>query len=53
LQRYALYTEDPDGLAADLARYRAVTPASIDAAIARWLGPSRMIEIETVPVARG
>ena len=40
LQRYALYTGEPDGLAADLARYRAVTPASIDAAIARWLAPS-------------
>ncbi len=53
LQRYALYTDDPDGLAADLARYREVTPASIDAAIARWLGPSKMVEIETVPAARG
>ncbi|HEY5947421.1 MAG TPA: pitrilysin family protein [Kofleriaceae bacterium] len=53
LQRYALYTEEPDGLAADLARYRAVTSASIDAAIRRWLPPERMVEIETVPLARG
>ncbi len=52
IARYALYTDEPDGLAADLARYRAVTPASIEAAIARWLGPSRMVEIETVPAAR-
>jgi predicted Zn-dependent peptidase len=52
LQRYALYTENPDGLAADLARYRAVTPASIEAAIARWLSPSRMVEIETVPATQ-
>jgi zinc protease len=52
LQRYALYTDDPDGLAADLARYREVTPASIDDAIARWLGPQRMVEIETAPIAR-
>jgi zinc protease len=53
LQRYALYTRDPDGLAADLARYQAVTPASIDAAMQRWLAPSRMVEVETVPAARG
>ncbi len=49
LQRYALYTEDPDGLAADLARYRAVTPESIEGAMKRWLDTSRMVEIETVP----
>ncbi len=49
LQRYALYTNDPDGLAAELARYRAVTPASIDAVIARWLDPAHMVEVETVP----
>jgi predicted Zn-dependent peptidase len=49
LQRYALYTDNPDGLAADLARYRAVTPSSIEAAMGRWLGPSRMVEVETVP----
>jgi predicted Zn-dependent peptidase len=49
LQRYALYTDDPDGLAADLARYRAVTPASIAGAAARWLAPSAMVEVETVP----
>jgi zinc protease len=53
LQRYALYTDNPDGLAEDLARYRAVTPASIDAAIKRWLPPERMVEVETVPLARG
>jgi zinc protease len=53
LQRYALYTDNPDGLAADLARYCAVTPASIDAAIKRWLPTERMVEVETVPLARG
>jgi predicted Zn-dependent peptidase len=47
LHRFVLYTEQPDGLAADLLRYRAVTPASIDAAIARWLDPARMVEAET------
>ncbi|MDB4958217.1 MAG: peptidase [Myxococcales bacterium] len=48
-QRYALYTDNPDGLAADLARYRAVTPDSITVSLARWLDPNRMVEIETVP----
>ena len=51
LQRYALYTEDPDGLSRELARYRAVTPSSIAAAVARWLDPAKMIEVETVPAA--
>ncbi len=51
LQRYMLYTNEPDGLASDLVRYRAVTPARIDAAIARWIDPARMIEIETLPAA--
>jgi predicted Zn-dependent peptidase len=51
LQRYALYTDNPDGLADDLARYRAVTPGSIAAAMGRWLGAARMVEIETAPVA--
>jgi len=49
LQRYALYTDDPDGLAADLARYRAVTTASIAAAIERWLRADAMVEITTHP----
>ena len=52
LQRYTLYTGEPDGLAADLARYRAVTPASIDAAITRWMPPTTMVEITTVPQAQ-
>jgi zinc protease len=52
LQRYLLYTTEPDGLAAELAGYRAVTPASIDAALARWVSPARMIEVETLPASR-
>jgi zinc protease len=50
IQRYMLYTGEPDGLAADLARYRSVTPASIEAAMGRWLGAARMVEVETVPL---
>jgi predicted Zn-dependent peptidase len=49
VQRSMLYAEHPDALADELVRYRGVTPASIDAAIARWLSPAGMIEIETVP----
>ena len=47
LQHYALYTGDPDGLAADLARYRAVTAATVAAAVARWL--VQPIEVTTIP----
>jgi predicted Zn-dependent peptidase len=49
LQRYALYTGDPDGLAAELARYRAVTVESCRAALAVWARPDRRVEVETVP----
>lgn len=53
LQRYALYTGTADHLAADLARYRAVTPASVAAALARWLVPAHMVDVETVPGPTG
>jgi len=63
VQRYALYMgesargkegsargkDEIDGLAAELAAYRAVTPASVDAALARWIAPAHMIEVTTVP----
>jgi predicted Zn-dependent peptidase len=51
LQRFALYTGDPDGLGGELARYRAVTPADIAAAITRWLGPTHQLEMTTVPAS--
>jgi predicted Zn-dependent peptidase len=51
IQRHMLYRHEPDGLAADLARYRRVTPESILAAAERWLDPARRIEIETVAAA--
>ncbi len=50
LQRYALYTGEPDGLAAELARSRAVTPESAAGALARWIHADRYVEVETVPV---
>lgn len=52
IQRGMLHAETPDALAAELARYRAVTPATIDAVITRYLSPSAMVELESVPVAR-
>ena len=48
IQRHMLYRHQPDGLAAELARYRQVTPASVEAVLARWLAPARMVEVETV-----
>ncbi|HEX7702156.1 MAG TPA: insulinase family protein, partial [Kofleriaceae bacterium] len=47
LQRYALYMPDPDGMAGELAAYRAVTPTSASAAVARWARPDAMVEVVT------
>jgi zinc protease len=51
LQRYMLYRHAPDGLADELARYRAVTPVSVRAALSRWVDPACMVEIETIAAA--
>jgi len=48
IQRHMLYRHEPDGLAGELARYRAVTPDTVRAAVARWLEPARSVEVETV-----
>ncbi|MFN0253633.1 MAG: M16 family metallopeptidase [Kofleriaceae bacterium] len=52
IQRGMLYSETPDDLAAELVRYRGVTPALIEAVIERWLAPVHMVEIESIPAAR-
>ncbi|HEX4419572.1 MAG TPA: pitrilysin family protein [Kofleriaceae bacterium] len=52
IQRHMLYRHQPDELAAELARYRQVTPDSVRHAIARWLGAERQVEVETVAGAR-
>jgi predicted Zn-dependent peptidase len=49
LQYHAHHQGDPDGLAADLARYRTVTAAEVQAAAARWLTPAAVVEVESVP----
>ncbi|MBA3458961.1 MAG: insulinase family protein [Deltaproteobacteria bacterium] len=51
IQRGMLYANDHDMLAGELARYREVTPATVDAAIARWLDPAHGIEVTTVPAS--
>ncbi len=51
LQRGVLYAEDPDALAGELARHRAVTPQAVEAAIARWLDPAHRVEVTTVPAS--
>jgi zinc protease len=48
IQRHMLYCHEPDRLAAELVRFRSVTPDSVRGALARWLDPARMVEIETV-----
>jgi predicted Zn-dependent peptidase len=50
IQRSVLYTGEPDGFVADLARFQAVTVESLHAAATRWLArPS--VEIETAGTA--
>jgi len=51
LQFYQHYRGEPDGLAADFARYRAVTPASLLAACATVLADSHRVTVVTVPKA--
>jgi zinc protease len=51
IQRDVLYSDDPDGLAAELLAYRAVTPDSIAAAMRRWLDPAHRVEVETIGTA--
>jgi zinc protease len=51
IQRDMLYRGEPDGLADELARYRQVTPETIDRTLARWLAPAAMVEVETIAAA--
>jgi zinc protease len=48
IQRHMLYRHEPDGLAAELARFGGVTPDTVRGALARWLDPARMVEVETI-----
>ena len=51
LQTYNHYTGNPDGITADLDRYRKATLAGVQAAAAKYLPKSARVEVLTVPVA--
>ena len=53
IQRGLLYDDDPQSLARELARDATLDPDQVQAAARRWLDPSAMIEVETVPGAGG
>jgi zinc protease len=46
---YFSATGDPDYFAKDLARYKAVTPAAVQAALNQWLQPAHRLELSVVP----
>ena len=52
LNKYQTYLGDPGWLAQDLARYRAVTPATVQAFAQRYLADDRRIELTTLPKAK-
>ncbi len=52
LNAYQTYLGDPGWLAKDLARYRAVTPAAVQAFAVKYLADDRRIELTTLPRAK-
>jgi zinc protease len=48
LNAYYVHTGNPDYFEEDFARYRALSPGSVRAAAARWLGPGR-VAVSVVP----
>ena len=51
LNAYVTRTGNPDYFAEDLARYQALTPSDIQAAILTWLPADRRVELSVVPAA--
>jgi zinc protease len=49
LNQYFMFTGNANYFAQDLARYRALRPADIQAAVRQWLPPSRRLELSVVP----
>lgn len=49
LLHYAVFAGDPGYLAKDLARYRAVTPHDLQAAVARWVRPDSAVVLTISP----
>ena len=52
LNKYQTYLGDPGWLGKDLARYRAVTPAAVQAFAQKYLADDRRIELTTLPKAK-
>jgi zinc protease len=52
LNEYQTFLGDPGWLAQDLARYRAVTPAAVQAFAQKYLHDDRRIELTTLPKAK-
>ena len=51
LNGYEMYLGNPGYLPRDIARYRAVTPQSVQAFAKKWLPDDRRIEMEIVPAS--
>jgi zinc protease len=51
LNGYFVQTGNPDYFHEDLARYRALQPTDVQAAVRRWLPPDRRLELAVVPAA--
>ena len=49
LNQYYTFTGEPDYFDKDLARYRAIRPADVQAAVKQWLPPDRRFELSIVP----
>jgi zinc protease len=49
LNGYRFFTGNPDYFAEDLARYQAIAPNDVQAAVRRWLVPDRRLELSVVP----
>jgi zinc protease len=49
LNAYLAATGDPNGFDKDLSRYRAVTAADIQTAVAKYLPKDRRVELSVVP----
>ncbi len=52
LNAYHHQTGDPDYFAEDLARYRALSPSDVQAAVVAWLPKSRRVDVVVVPESK-
>ena len=52
LNTYFMATGNPDYFAEDLARYQALSPNDIQAAVRYWLPPGRRLELSVIPAAQ-